>query len=157
MSLGAAAIVDAVISHALATGQFARVNGFEPKSAPGSGLTAAVWADTLGPYPAGSGLAQTSGRVVLKIRLYTSMLSEPQDAIDPALLDAVDVLMAAYSGDFTLGGLVRNVDLLGAAGGGAAGAGLTAQAGYLNASGQLMRIMDISLPVLVNDLWSQSP
>jgi hypothetical protein len=150
MSLGASAIVNAVISHAMASGLFDRVSGHEPKNAPGSGLTAAVWADTIGPVPAASGLASTSGRVVLKVRLYTNMLQDPQDAIDPAMLTAVDILMTAYSGDFTLGGLVRNIDLLGAH-----GTGLSAQAGYLNVSGQMMRVYDITLPIVANDLWIQ--
>ena len=90
-----------------ASGLFDRVNLHEPKNAPGGGLTAAVWADTMGPIPAASGLASTSGRVVLKVRTYTNMMSEPQDAIDPAMLRAVDILLTAYSGDFTLGGLVQ--------------------------------------------------
>ena len=153
MALAASAIVDAVASHAMASGLFDRVNMHEPKNAPGSGLTAAIWADTVGPVPAASGLASTSGRVVLKVRLYTNMMSEPQDAIDPTLLAAVDILLTAYSGDFTLGGLVRNVDLLGASGGG----GLAAQAGYINVSGQMMRVYDITIPITCNDLWTPGP
>jgi hypothetical protein len=150
MSLGASAIVNAVISHAMASGLFDRVQGHEPKGAPGTGVTAAVWADSITQNGAASGLATSSARVVLKVRLYTSMTSEPADAIDPALLDAVDVLMAAYSGDFTLGALVRNVDLLGAH-----GPGLGAQAGYINVSGQMMRVYDITLPMICNDLHGQ--
>ena len=150
MSLDASAIVDAVASHAMASGLFDRVNLHEPKNAPGGGLTAAVWADTMGPIPAASGLASTSGRVVLKVRTYTNMMSEPQDAIDPAMLRAVDILLTAYSGDFTLGGLVRNIDLLGAH-----GTGLSAQAGYINVSGQMMRVYDITLPIVANALWTQ--
>ena len=75
---------------------------------------------------------------------------KPADAIDPEIMDAVDVLFTAYSGDFDLGGTVRNVDLEGAT-----GPGLSAQAGYLNQDGKLMRIMDIVLPVIVSDLWTQ--
>lgn len=152
MTLDATGIVNAVMSHAMASGLFSRVNGFEPKSHPGSGLTAAVWADTIGPIPAASGLAATSGRVVLKMRLYTNMIQEPQDAIDPEMLKAVDVLMTAYSGDFTLGGLVRNVDVLGSS-----GTPLSAQAGYINVSGQLMRVYDVTVPIVANDLWVQAP
>jgi hypothetical protein len=44
------------------------------------------------------------------------MLTDPEDAIDPELLAAVDALMSAYSGDFQLGGLITQVDLLGAYG-----------------------------------------
>ena len=79
-----------------------------------------------------------------------AILQHAADAIDPEIMNAVDVLFAAYSGDFDLGGTVRNVDLEGAT-----GPGLSAQAGYLNQDGKLMRIMDITLPVIVSDLWTQ--
>jgi hypothetical protein len=55
------------------------------------------------------------------------MAQEPQDAIDPNLTDALSALIAAYSGDFDLGGPVRDVDLLGAI-----SPGLSARAGYIN-------------------------
>jgi len=152
MSLAFAAIVDKVASHAAAQGVFVRVNQHEPKSAPDSGITAAVWADTIGPVPSGSGLQMTSGLLVLKVRVYTPMLAEPQDQIDPNVIEAVDLLLTAYSGDFTLGDEIRNVDLLGQA-----GTPLSARAGYLNQDSKLLRIMDITLPLIVNDLWTQSP
>jgi hypothetical protein len=80
------------------------------------------------------------------------MVQEPQDAIDPGVAAAVDALMAAYSGDFEFGSNVRNVDLLGSA-----GVPLAAEAGYLNVSGTMYRVMTITLPLIINDLWSQSP
>jgi hypothetical protein len=144
------AILDGLVSHALTLGLFERVNQHEPKSAPGNGLTAAVWADEIGPDPESSGLASTSGVVTFLVRLYTSMLSEPQDAIDPQLLSAVDALMTAYSGDFDLSGSARCVDLLGQS-----GATLSAKAGYLNQDSKIYRVMTITVPVIVNDVWSQ--
>jgi len=145
-------ITDALISHALASGMFSNVSGFEPKSAPGTGLTAALWLDSLTPIPAASGLSATAARLTFRLRIYTSMLSEPQDAIDPEVLTATQVLIVAYSGDFTLGGLVRNVDLLGAH-----GQSLSAQAGYLNQDGRLMRVMDLTIPLVINDIATQAP
>jgi hypothetical protein len=98
-----------------------------------------------------SGLAVSSARVVLNVRIYTSMLQEPQDAIDPAVADAVDALFTAYGGDFELGGAVEAVDLLGMA-----GPGLSAQAGYLTIADKIYRVMTITLPLLVNDVWTQT-
>lgn len=145
-------ILDGIVSHALTLGLFERVNQHEPKSAPGNGLTAAVWAETIGPDPSSSGLASTSGVVTFLVRVYTSMLAEPLDAIDPLMLGAVDELMTAYSGDFTLNGAARCVDILGQA-----GPALSAKAGYLNQDNKIYRVMTISLPVIVNDVWSQNP
>jgi hypothetical protein len=149
MSLDASTILNEVQSHAMSSGLFERVNGHEPKNAPGNGLTAAVWAQDIAPVR-GSGLASTSARVVFNVRIYSSMLQEPQDAIDPQILNAVDVLMTAYSGDFTLGGNVRNIDLLGQT-----GQALSALAGYINQDNKMYRVMTIALPVIVNDVWEQ--
>lgn len=146
-----AGITDALISHAAATGYFERLNGHEPKNrnAVGPGLTASIWLQALAPVKA-SGLASTSGRLEYTLRIYTPMTAEPQDGIDPAVLAAADAMFAAYSGDFTLGGLVRFVDLLGAH-----GTPLSAQAGYLDLSGVMYRVFDLTVPLIINDLWNQ--
>lgn len=151
MSLDIRTILDAVETHALASGFFQTVNGHEPKSAPQNGLTAAVWVEQIGPARGGSGLDSTSTRLALFVRLYTPMVQQSEDAIDPDMMTALDALMAAYSGDFTLGGLVRAVDLLGAY-----GDPLSARAGYLTTSGAEFRVMTITLPLVVNDLWEQA-
>lgn len=151
MSLDATTILDGIVSHAMSLGLFERVNAHEPKNSPGRGLSAAFWVDLVRPVPAASGLAATAVLIVFKGRLYTNMFAEPADMIDPNLLSALDVLMAAYSGDFNLGGTIRNIDLLGASN----GYGLSAQAGYLNQDGKLHRILDLSIPIIVNDLWDQ--
>lgn len=151
MSLNTTAILSAIESHALALGLFESVNTHEPKNAPGNGLRVAIWCDRIEPALS-SGLQQTSARVVFNVRIYSNMLQEPQDAIDPNIATAVDGLMAAYSGDFDLGGNVRNVDLLGMA-----GPPLQAQAGYLEQDGKMFRVMTITLPLIVNDVWSQVP
>lgn len=148
--LDGVAIMTGVADHARRTGLFEKVNGHEPKNSPGNGLTAAAWVDTIDPVAIASGLAVTSARVAVLVRIYTNMLMEPQDAIDPNIVNAVSVLMGEYSGDFDLGGLVRNVDLLGSH-----GVPLRAQAGYLEHDKKLYRVMTITVPLIVNDVWNQ--
>lgn len=145
-------IFDAVVSDIQASGYFDRVNTHEPKRKPGYKLTAAVWAQNMAPVPADSGLAMTSARIVFMVRLYANMLQEPQDAIDPKLLKATANIMRRYHGnfDFDLDPLVRNVDLLGEA-----GIPLEANAGYLQIDQTMFRVMDITVPVIVNDVWGQ--
>ncbi|WP_367138851.1 MULTISPECIES: hypothetical protein [Streptomyces] len=150
MALNASSILDAIVSHAMSLGYFETVNGHEPQSPPTSGLTAAVWVEQIGPAVGASGLSATSTRLAFCVRLYTSLLQQPADAIDPQLMAALDALLAAYSGDFTLGGTVRQVDLLGAF-----GDPLSARAGYLIESGAEYRVMTVTLPVIVNDLWDE--
>jgi hypothetical protein len=146
------ALLDAAVSKAQSLGLFEKVNGHEPKTAPGKGLQAAVWVQDLSPIQS-SGLAATSGRVEISVRIYTNMLAEPQDGIDPRVLTAVAELIGAYTSDFEVGDLagVRGIDLLGAY-----GTPLSAKAGYLNQDGKLYRVMTITLPVIVNDLWVQA-
>lgn len=151
MSLDVTTILDGLVSHALSIGYFERVNTHEPKSHPGHGLSCAIWVQEIRPLPLASGLNETTVLLAFDVRVYSNMLQDPQDAIDPNLLTAVDALMSAYSGNFTLGGAVRDVDLLGQF-----GSGLTAEAGYVNINQKLMRVMTIGLPLVVNDLWSQA-
>lgn len=144
------AIFSVVLSHAKASGLFENVNGHEPENPPGNGLTCAVWVDAL--TSALSGLDATTAYLVFKVRIYSSAISEPVDAIDPAVLHATDVLYAAYVGDFQLGGNARMVDVRGGS-----GVRLSAQAGYVAADGKQLRVMTITLPVIVNDAWTENP
>lgn len=159
MSLNSEAILDAVVSHAMSLGVFERVNQHEPKNAPGNGITAAVWIQRIRPAP--SGLSATSAYIVWTVRLYVPMMQEPQDQIDPAAIRAVDALLNAYTGEFELGldqtavgaesGTVRCVDLLGNQG----GEPLSAEAGYIEVGTTMYRSIDVTVPVIVNDVWTQ--
>lgn len=144
-------ILARVQDHALTSGWFTEVNGEEPKSPPDtSGLTAAVWVQEIGPAVGGSGLASTSIRLGLMVRLYAGLYTEPGDAIDPRMMQALDALLRSYSGDFTLDGTVREVDLLGQF-----GTALSSKAGYMVQGGTEFRVHDITLPLIISDLWDQ--
>lgn len=151
MALTILPIRRALIDHALGTGRFLAVSGHEPKSAPSAGgLTAAVWVQTVRPVAAMSGLDATSARVEFWLRIYQNAFKENQDDIDPTVDEARDVLMVAYSGNFTLGGLVQKVDLLGAH-----GEPLSARAGFLTQDQRVFRTMTITIPCVVLDAWTQ--
>lgn len=144
-------VFDVAQSHALASGEFDRVNGHEPKSAPGTGVTAALWVDAIRPIPRASGLAVTSLRFSIFVRCYVPMVEQPQDAIDPRVTGAAGALLTAYTGDFTLGDLVT-IDLVGAH-----GDGLQAVAGYMNIDGKIFRAMTITLPCVIFNALDQAP
>ena len=139
------ALLDTVVSHAEVLGIFDRVNAHEPKNAPGMGLSCSVWVQSIEPISA-SGLASVSGRVTLNARIYTSMLAEPQDGIDRDLLTATSALLGEFSGSLTLGSTTRNIDLM----------QMRANAGYLNQDGKIFRVMVITIPILINDLWTEA-
>ena len=139
-------------SHAMGLGVFERVNSHEPANAPRTGIHSAIWLESLVRGRAMSGLAATTGVLVFNNRLYSNLQQEPRDDIDIGMLDALNALLEAYSADFTLGGLVRQVDLLGQS-----GTSLAAHAGYVKQSDQMLRVMTITVPLIVNDLWDQAP
>lgn len=143
-------ILDAVVSDVQSTGYFDKVNTHEPKKAPRTQMTAAVWIESIDPIALASTLSYTSARLVFKLRMYQNMLREPQDMIDPLMGKAASRLMRRYHDDFDFEGLVRNIDLLGAY-----GVALSAISGYLDVDGKMLRIIDMTIPVIVNDVWPQ--
>lgn len=147
MSLNPQAHFDALITVAQESGLFDHVAGAEPKSAPGSGLTCAVWGSSITPVQS-SGLTHISVRLELQLRIYSSMIQEPAEGIDPAVLGAAGQLMEALAQGYTLDGVARAVDLLGAD-----GDQLRAEAGYLEMDSKLFRVMDVFVPITANDVW----
>lgn len=139
-----------VVSHAAKLGVFRRVNTHEVKSAPGSGLTYVVWVDRIEPVGAASGQAATSGYVVLNGRIYGNAFLKPEDDLDPRILTAATTLINEYTGAFTFGETVRNLDLLGMY-----GEKLGAQAGYVTIGSTVYRVMTVTIPLIVNDMWEQ--
>lgn len=145
-----AGIIDAAASHALTLGIFSRVNTFEAKNAPEDGLVAGIWVETLGPAEGRSGLASTAALLVLNVRIYSSMIQEPMDEIDPRVTAALDALITAYTGDFDLTSTVSFVDLLGMY-----GTPLAARNGYVSIQTKLYRVCDVTLPLIIDDAWNQ--
>lgn len=152
MSLAVSDIYAGVVSHAKRLGIFNQVLTHEPKSAPGSGLTCSIWLNSLEPVAEVSGLAVSSLRLELSIRIYENFKAQPEDEIDKRLLDATSKLMDSYTGDFQLGGTVMDIDLLGAH-----GEPLRAEGGYLNQDGVLYRVVVMILPIIIADVYTQAP
>lgn len=149
-------IIDRVVSLGLQLGMYETVNAVEPDNPPTSGVTAAVWADYLGPAPTGHGLDVTQGLLILKARSYLTALSQPADMIDPAMLRAVWAYTAALSGDFSLGIVDADgepdawIDLLGQS-----RSRLETRAGYLSQGDATFRVMTTDIPIIINNLWTQ--
>lgn len=137
-------------SLASATGLFERVNRHEPKNAPGNGLSVGIWLQSINPVPSESGQNATTGRVIFTLRIFRPALMEPLDDIDPDVGHAAGRVMEQLSGDFELGANVKYVDLLGAT-----GTALSLQMGYLTIGNTPYRIGDITIPLVINDIWAQ--
>lgn len=145
------AILDAMVSHAMSIGYFQQVNEHESKQSAFEGLTCEIWVEQIDPIKS-SGLATTSIRIQFQVRLYSGTIQEPYDNIDSGLVTALDALMRDYIGDFTLGGLIRHVDVFGAH-----GSRVMARSGFVNHDGKEFRVFSVNVPVIVDDLWDQAP
>lgn len=141
-------LLDAVASAAGQCGWCQSFETFEPKSAPQTEFHFAVTMMSAAPYH--SGLVATTFRIELACRIYVSMLRKPQSSIDPEITAAAWDLMTSYSSGFTLGGLVREVDLLGES-----GQPLDLKFGYIGIDKHLYRIAEITLPVIADDVFQQ--
>jgi len=127
---------------------FRAVQQVEPKGAPGSGLTVAVYLNSINPAAGVSGLNAASGLYVYTVRIMTNMLREPTEKIDTILAHAVDKVFTFLTGDVDLGANVRNIDVFGEC-----GIALKAQAGYVEVDHIMYRSVDITLPLIINDCW----
>lgn len=138
----------ALVTHAKKLGVFTGVLDREPGSSPAkSGVTLALWAGPVTPVT--GGLNATSARMEFTARCYRSMLAEPQG--DGAILAAASAFVGSLTADFDLGLSLRMVDLLGAY-----GEPLGYDPGYVILDDRLFRIVDIRVPLIVNDVWTQA-
>lgn len=152
MALDCAALLAAAAAHAGASGWFDRVNQYEALNPPGKGLACSLWVQRMRPVANMSGLNSTAAQLILTVRIQSVATAAPQAGIDPAMLNAADALMRAYSGDYTLGDLIEYVDLLGRH-----GTALEGNAGWIQVDGGgAARIFDITLPLVVRGLWDQA-
>lgn len=144
------AAVDKLVSIASASGYFDRVQAYEPKSNPGTGLTFATWIVEVRPIPLQSGLAVTSARMPMMGRIYLPMLDDPQDQIDTKVTVAAGHIMTELSAAFdVVNGAYLDLE-------GAYGDGLMSQLGYINdLDDAAFRIADITVPVICPDVFTQ--
>ena len=139
------ATLRSIESKLLASGYFTAVTVGEPKAPVSArGVTAGVF--LLNVAVAALTLDGTVETHVLVVRLYALVLKEPTDHREDELDAALANLEEDLLGDFDLGATIRNVDV-----GGEHGPGLSSAWGYLELGGDPHRIVDVTLPLVVDD------
>lgn len=136
-------------------GGFEDVLGHEPRHAPNQGLTGACWLQGVRPIGRASGLRGAATLITFLMRIYVPAGTgdnQSYDEIDQKMLDATDRVLALLVGGFTLGGRVRNVDVFGSH-----SPGLSADAAYQQIGAARFRVMTITLPLIVNDMFPEVP
>lgn len=124
----------------------------EPRSAPASLPALALWAGTIEPVGAVSGLAEASGRVTVQGRIYVANAQKADDKTEAQLLTLTSLLLGAFAGAFTLGGGAMCVDLFGMY-----GAKVSATPGWVDHDGAFYRVAECVFPVIIDPLWTESP
>jgi hypothetical protein len=124
----------------------------EPKAAPVSLPALALWWSGIGPARGYSGLSATSARIQYSGRIYVNFKSRTEEDIDPQVMTLTSLVIGAFSSSFTLDGDVAFIDLLGGY-----GEPLSAVPGYIQQDGQEFRVAELTIPLIVDDVWSQSP
>lgn len=153
MTLDLPQLLDLVTSHAQRLGGSDAVIAHEPESAPGGrGVTVTASLAGIGAARGGSSVKATTARVELAVRVWYPADGAAAARAELVVAAAADGLMRAYTGDYTLSGQVMNIDLLGRY-----GPGLEGRAGYADLDGETYRVFTITLPMIISDLWEQTP
>lgn len=124
----------------------------EPIAAPTQIPSVALWAGPIDPVGAVSGLSEVSGRLTVMGRIYAANAKHMDDKAEALLLSLTSSLLGGFAGAFTLGGAVMFVDLLGAY-----GTKLSAVPGYLPHDGAFFRVAEVTVPVIIDPLWTEAP
>ena len=128
-------------------GLFSSVQIGEPKQATGQGLHVALYMESVSIVMIYVG-GETRESHVVQLRVYKDMLAEypdPQNNLESELASVVSKLMSNLLGDTDLESSIMSIDA-----GGMDGASMTATYGYVSVGGQMYRVVDISIPLIVN-------
>jgi hypothetical protein len=133
--------LDSIVS-ALQGGAFADASLGEPK-APPDDMHASV--TMLSMAVVGTTLAHPIESHVIQVRLYMRTLEDDPGVTEKVLALAVSQFVSDLSADVDFGGEVRNVDI------GGQYNSLTGSAGYIDVGGVMFRVVDVNVPLTVDD------
>lgn len=97
-------------------------------------------------------LATSVEGFILNVRLHVDAFAKPQEEHELALTDTFSEFTTDIQQDYTLGGVVREIDIAGQF-----TDGMSAEAGRITLSDKMYRIIDITVPVIVNDVATHAP
>ena len=144
MAFNIKSTIEAISSFLQAGGYIEKEGVGEPKSPPAEELSASVFMDSVGVVELT--LGTTIEIHTVNIRLYMKMLQEPTEQVEYKLAEVVSDIGSDLLGDYDLGATIRNVDA-----GGSKGSAMRAQWGYLDLGGTMFRVVDLFVPLLVDD------
>lgn len=147
----AIAIQKALATHIKALGGIERIQEHDPTNAPGKGITACLVAATGDTGPP-TGLDRSALRLVWTVR-FLMPPGAPLGGVDPKLMGKAGGLVGRLAADLTLGGLVRAITLRGEGG----SPRVEWRFGWVEIGGTLYRLLDVNVPLIINDLFPEAP
>ena len=151
MAFAIRATLDAIESHLKAHGKLEHVRRGEPKGPPQANASAALWMSSVRvvALPA-SGITELH---TVMLRFYYDFLQDEQNTglADREQLEdmsgrVVQEVAELLTEDYDLGATVNHVDI-----GGIYGTELTAEWGHVEISGTMYRVVDMTIPLVVDD------
>ena len=147
MAFNIADTLRVILSHIAASGHVSSSSLGEPVGPPGGDkLHGAVYMRSTGVsslYVDGG----TRENHVAVMRLYRPVLRQPQAESELELALAASELLEDLVEDYTLGSNIREIDIAGGQGGGS----LTTDWGHVEIGGVMYRVVDITVPIVVDD------
>jgi hypothetical protein len=127
------------------------VQKYEPRGQPPNGVSLSLISGSLAATTS-SGLNTASLRWQVDGMVYLPFHLDPPENIDAILMNAAGGYCEALCAQFTLGGLVRMIDVFGSE-----GERLSATAGYLEQDKKLYRVNRLIIPLIINSKWTLTP
>lgn len=145
-------IVDALARSGLVD----QVTTSDPSTLPAGALIATVVPDNFEPFTGASGLDVSTYKATYLVRLYINSQADPIGGVPTRLMDAVDGLLAGLHALLGLNETGHVVDVFGMA-----AEPLSARFGYLplgrsDGGEGLARVADVTVPVVLFDLYQQT-
>lgn len=137
------ATLDQMHSHLKGLGYLGHVQIGEPMAPPEAETTAAIFAS-------GVRVAETTLNSIIElhtitIRIYKDMLVHPPEELEKGLSIVTSHLMKELGSDLDLGGNIRSVDVAGIY-----GSVLEAQWGSIQIQNKMYKVVDITVPLIVD-------
>lgn len=145
----ATALFKALQSYAQKLNLFQAVVTSEPENAPGNRLYCSIVLDDpcITCDGSRSGLNSVTGTISFLVNIWSAANQRPLESIDPEVLAVAGSFIGALAGGFTLGGTIRNIDLF----------AVRARPAWADFQGKQYRVMQVNVPAVINDLWTEEP
>lgn len=122
-----------------------------PANIPVNRDVCSFWPEYVEAYPEGSGLATTAMKANIIVRLWKNKaVLSLNDPVDALLLALADSILSQFHGDLVNTSHDWYVDVEGET-----GKSMGFKTGFVKLSGAIYRVIDVDIPIVINDFYTQ--